>query len=230
VVTPAGESAAGDLVADAQLAATRAPELGGAEVAVVQEAVLGGDLPSGDVTAEQTYRVQPLGHRLVTLTLTGRQLDSALEQQYCHRTSLTENHFVGLHVSEGFTYSWDPTLPCGKRVAMRRTLLGGRPITPRRRYRVTVNELLAAGGQGIEAFASGVQRVRGVPDVVALDAYLGSRPSVAVPVTDRVRLLGPPPATPAHRLPPGATPGDGVTADDLLPGAELDVTPWAPVP
>ena len=75
----AGESALGDAVADAQLAATRKS---GAGIAFTNPGGLRADLPAGDVTYAEAFAAQPFGNTLVTFTLTGAQIERALEQQW----------------------------------------------------------------------------------------------------------------------------------------------------
>ncbi len=82
---------AGELIADAQLAATRAPELGGAQIALMnrggvrtpgftyKQREAEGD---GNVTYGEAFTVQPFGNSLVTLTLSTQQLKDLLEQQF----------------------------------------------------------------------------------------------------------------------------------------------------
>ena len=61
----------------------------------------------GQVTYEEAFTVQPFGNSLVTMTLTGAQLDTLLEQQWCGQ-GLPRI----LQVSAGFTYTWDAARPC----------------------------------------------------------------------------------------------------------------------
>ncbi len=77
-----GESAAADLIADSALAATRAPENGGAQVAFVNATGVRIALPAGDILYKDAFAMMPFGNNLVVMTLTGEQLKAALEQQY----------------------------------------------------------------------------------------------------------------------------------------------------
>ena len=84
------ESALGDVIADAQLAATVDPAYGGAVVAMTNPGgirtdllyaqISGGELP-GQVTFAEAFAVQPFSNSLVTMTLTGAQIKAVLEQQ-----------------------------------------------------------------------------------------------------------------------------------------------------
>ena len=74
-----GESTLGNVIADAQLAATDDEE--GAVAAFMNPGGVRADLQAGEVTYEEAFNVQPFANNLVTLDLTGAQLQSLLEQQ-----------------------------------------------------------------------------------------------------------------------------------------------------
>ena len=84
-----GESALGDVIADAQLAATEPVGFGEAVVAFMNPGgirddlifaeIPGGELP-GEVTFGEAFSVQPFGNSLVTMTLTGSQIHDLLEE------------------------------------------------------------------------------------------------------------------------------------------------------
>lgn len=173
--SPAGESPLGDLVADAQLAGTADPAAGGAQIALVNASGIRGDLRSenGWITHGDLFGIQPFGNRLVTVTLTGEQLLAALEHQW-------EQEGLMLQVSQGFTYQWDPAAPVGSRVERQSLRLAGVPIDLAASYRVTLNDFLAAGGNGFKSFAAGTERTMGQVDLDALEKYLGSHPPTAV--------------------------------------------------
>jgi 5'-nucleotidase len=56
--------------------------------------------------------------------------------------------------------------------------LHGRPIDPAARYRVTVNNFLASGGDGYSRLAEGTDAFDGGPDLEALEAWLRTNPAV----------------------------------------------------
>jgi 5'-nucleotidase len=74
-----GEFALGNLIADAQLAATTDK---GAVAALMNPGGVRDDLQAGPVTYEEAFTIQPFGNFLSTITLTGAQLDCVLEEQY----------------------------------------------------------------------------------------------------------------------------------------------------
>jgi 5'-nucleotidase len=180
-VTPAGESALGDLIADAQLAATRSARNGGAQIALMHSGGVRNDLEAarGLLTYGDLFAVHPFGNVLITLSLTGEQLRSLLEEQWTHTNTL-------LQVSEGFNYTWDAARPLGARVDAGSMRLNGVPIDPRTKYRVTLNEFLAYGGNGFTVPTKGLEQTRGVVDVEALERYLSEHSPVGAPATNRI--------------------------------------------
>ena len=73
----AGESVLGDIIADAQLAATRAEANGGAVIAFTNPGGVRTDISgkeAGAVTYADVFASQPFRNQLVTLTLTGAQI------------------------------------------------------------------------------------------------------------------------------------------------------------
>ncbi|MGH8897922.1 MAG: bifunctional metallophosphatase/5'-nucleotidase [Egibacteraceae bacterium] len=184
----AGESALGTLLADAQLSATAGPGAGGAVVAFINPGGIRADLtvaPSGseapgEVTYGEAFAVQPFGNNLVTLTLTGAQIDALLEQQWCGQPSPRV-----LHASHGLSYAWNASRPpCEDRVDASTITIGGVPVDPASRYRVTVNSFLADGGDNFTVLAEGTDRLVGALDLDALEAYLST------PLADRQLLQG----------------------------------------
>lgn len=184
----AGESSMGDLVSDAQLAATRRPDKGGAQVAFMNQGGMRADLRAdrGVVTYGDIFSVHPFGNGLVTMTLTGQQIHELLELQWSAANSM-------LQPSDGFTYAWDGRKPLGQRVVVDSIRLNDAPLDPQGKYRVTVNEFLAAGGDGFAVLKSGTDRLRGVIDVDALEGFVSGRSAPLAPSrAERIRRLDAP--------------------------------------
>ena len=164
-----GESVLGDVIADAQLAATSTEASGGAVIAFTNPGGIRIDIArkeDGAVTYADIFASQPFRNQLVTLTLTGKQIKDALEQQW----SEPKRPRI-LQVSKGFAYAWDGARADGERVIAERMTLNGQPVDPAASYRVTVNNFLAVGGDGFVAFKDGTAQQFGIYDVDALDAY-----------------------------------------------------------
>jgi 5'-nucleotidase len=200
VSQPDLEQTMGDVIADAQLAATDGPAPEGeAVVAFMNPGGVRGSLlfpssPAGEgdgvVTFGEAFTVQPFGNILQTLTLTGAQIDRMLEEQFCgvnspHATP-TAGFFKVLLPSAGFTYTWDfavanspanatcATDPALGAVNPASISLNGLPLDLGASYRVTVNNFLADGGDGFFVLRQGTDRVGGLEDLQALEAYLAA--------------------------------------------------------
>jgi len=182
-----GESALGDIIADAQLLATSAETNGGAQVAFTNPGGIRTDIPGrqdGAVTYADLFASQPFRNQLVTLTLTGTQIKSVLEQQW-----LDPKRPRILQVSKGFRYAWDGSKPFGERVIAERMSLNGERIDPAMSYRVTVNNYLAAGGDGFTVLKEGASQRFGVYDVDALYSFFQANSPIAPGPTDRIARL-----------------------------------------
>lgn len=185
-----GESPLGNLVADAQLEATRAPERGGAQLALMNPGGLRADLNvpngGGKLTYAQIFKTQPFGNNLVVKTLSGRQLHAVLEQQFASGTNTVSNPRV-LFPSQGFTYAYDLRKPAGKRITRMR--LHGVAIKDESTYRVTMNSYLAGGGDNFDRFNQGQQVSGGDVDVDALESWLRAHSPVSPPAVDRITRM-----------------------------------------
>ena len=177
------ESTLGNLVADAQLASTRDA---GAVIAFMNPGGIRTDLVARDggvVTFGDIYAVQPFGNTLVTMTYTGAQLLQILEEQFANM-----NDWNVLAVSEGFTMTLDPSKPVGQRVM--KAALNGQPIDPAKTYRVTLNNFIAAGGDGFVTFKQGKDPQVGPLDLDSMEEYLRGKDMVQVPAVGRVTMVG----------------------------------------
>src|SRR6266851_3700875 len=187
VPNDAGESALGDIIADAQLAATTAGTKGAAVIAFTNPGGVRTDIAKkedGAVTYADVFASQPFRNQLVTLTLTGAQIKNMLEQQW-----LDPNRPRILQVSKGFNYAWDNAKPYGDHVAAERMSLNGQRVDPATRYRVTVNNYLAVGGDGFTVLKQGTAPQFGIYDVDALHGYFQANSPIAPASADRITLL-----------------------------------------
>ncbi|SCG56112.1 bifunctional metallophosphatase/5'-nucleotidase [Micromonospora halophytica] len=190
--TAKGESPLGNVIADAQLAATDTEQ--GALGAFMNPGGVRADLDAGPVTYEEAFTVQPFANNLVTLDLTGAQLYCVLEQQFVVGRTLypssTVNYTVDVNGTTGTTAD-----PCaGTRVVRGSLTLGGVTVTDSGTYRVTVNSFLAGGGDGFTALKSGTNQVTGMIDLDAFVAYLTASSPVSAPALDRIRTTAEVPA------------------------------------
>lgn len=179
----AGESAMGNLIADAQR------WKGGTQIAFmnpggIRAAIEYSSYPH-DITYGDFLTVQPFDNKLVTMTMTGSQIYTLLEQQF------TPNHSSPkVLLVSGIKYSYNLALPAGSRITAL-TLTDGTPIAnDASTYTVTMNEYLATGGDKFTAFLSGtdVKRI-GVSDLDALIEYVQFKygvPSANTPIEPAV--------------------------------------------
>jgi 5'-nucleotidase len=180
------ESPAGRLIADAQWAATRTPERGGAQLALMNPGGVRADLPCRGtppcvVTFGDAFTMQPFGNSLVVMTLSGAELRQLLEDQ---QPPGRERPLL-LIPSSSLRYTWVGSAPHGQRV--RELTLDGQPVDPAAPVRMTVNSFLAEGGEGFDRLRQGRDRLGGDLDLDALIAHLQTERSPD-PVA-RVRVL-----------------------------------------
>jgi 5'-nucleotidase len=194
-VNAAGESALGDVIADSQLYMTAPAGYGEAVVAFmnpggirtdfIYSQISGSEQP-GEVTFGEAFAVQPFGNSLVTLSLTGAQIDTLLEQQF-------DNPALGqtriLQVSGGFTYSWSASAPTGSKVDIASIMINGVPIDPNGVYRVTINSFLADGGDNFSVLRQGTDRLGGAVDTDAVMAYFATHSPVPPGPMNRIIAL-----------------------------------------
>jgi 5'-nucleotidase len=185
--SPAGEMPVGQVVADAQLAATRAAADGGAQIALMNPGGLRANLTAGSdgaVRYEDLFAVQPFYNNLVTLTLTGAQIVQVLEQQW-----LNQPRPRVLQVSKGFSYTWDNAKPAGQRVVPGSVMLDGKPLEAAAAYRVTVNSFLADGGDSFSILKQGRDAKTGAMDVDAFEQFIARRAQGEAITLDRIKRI-----------------------------------------
>jgi 5'-nucleotidase len=155
-----GESALGNLIADAQRATTKA------QVALMNQGGIRTSLDAGPITWGELFAIQPFGNTVVSMDLSGTQLRRVLEQQW-----RDPDHAHMLQVS-GLRYTYDLTKPTGKRVVD--VDVAGAPLRETATYRVATNNFLSEGGSGFTTFAEGKNQRVGAVDLDALVAYIAA--------------------------------------------------------
>ncbi|MET0657456.1 MAG: bifunctional metallophosphatase/5'-nucleotidase [Steroidobacteraceae bacterium] len=170
----AGESALGNLIADAQGAS------GASAFAFMNAGGIRDDLNAGEVTWGELFAIQPFANDLVSMDLTGAQIKTLLEQQWQGQTA------PRILKTSGLTYTWDATRPVGDRVVSI-VDAAGTALDPGAIYRVTVNSFIAAGGDNFTVLASGTNHIVGAVDLDALVDYIpGLSQPFAVQVEGRI--------------------------------------------
>ena len=175
-----GESVLGDIIADAQLWATSPPGFPGgpAVVSFMNPGGIRADINAGTVTYGEAFSVQPFGNILVTMTMTGAQIDAVLEQQ----TNATT-----LQIPASLTYDRSVSAPAGNRISNIR--INGVSVQDSLPYRVTVNNFLADGGDGFTVFRDGTARHFGEIDLDAFARYLTANDPIAPTPRNRINLV-----------------------------------------
>lgn len=180
------------LVADSQLAAARAPDNGGAQIAFINTTGVRPGLtrgPDGAVTYDGLFKTLPFGNELDVLQLTGAQLKQTLEDEFPEDGAAKTNPSI-LIPSQGFTYSYDLSKPLGHRIVS--MTLDGKPIDPDATYRIAVNDYVARGGDHFGELAKAKIVATAGIDIDALQKYVAK--GVEASQVSRVTNVTPDPA------------------------------------
>lgn len=161
---PSGESALGNLVADAQRWAT------GSQIALMNPGGIRSDLPAGDVTWGALYSVSPFGNDLVQVKMTGAQVLRALNDQW---RVVGDEVRVKILQPSGICFTYDDSRELGDRIVSA-SLSDGTPIEADAVYTVVINSFLYGGGDGFATFAEIDDRIIVGNDLDALVEYLES--------------------------------------------------------
>jgi 5'-nucleotidase len=194
----APEKPLGDVIADSQLEATSSASTGNAVMAFMNPGGIRADLvykASGDegdgvVTYGEAFTVQPFTNLVETVSLTGAQIITLLQQQF---TGKNETDPKVLQVSKGFTYTLDTTKTGADKIVTSSVKLNGVALDPTATYRVTVNNFLAGGGDNFTVLQQGTDPVVTAIDLDAFVDYLTAHSSasspLAPPPADRITVL-----------------------------------------
>ena len=181
-----GESEIADLIADAQFAATKPADHGAADLSFINTGGARTDLvprSDGSITYGDIFAIEPFGNTLVVRTFSGAQLKSLLEQQFQDRSGKGALRPSTLVPSANFHFAYDLSRPEGSHIVAMN--LDGKPIDPAARYRVSINNFLASGGDGYTVLTEGTDTYDAGLDLDALEAWLATNPKV--PTLGRIR-------------------------------------------
>ncbi len=170
-----GESALGDLIADAMAAdpsvvtGGKKPDLalmnpGGIRADLTYAASPYSEAP-GDITFDEAFTVQPFNNYLVTLDLTGQQILDLFTQQVTGLNAGTANKILQVSSSVHYTMGATGAVPGS-------VTINGVALNPSATYRVVTNNFLADGGDNFPSFKLGTNRYFGGLDIDAFAAYL----------------------------------------------------------
>ena len=178
------ETNLGNLVGDAFLAQT------GADVAITNAGGIRSNAQygPGNVTAGDVYNMLPFNNHLVTVELTGSELESLLASQVVTLESETGQQYDAesqLQVG-GVTYEW--YTHNGTDDHIRDLYVGGEPVDPGATYEVTVNSYMAGWDGSVLTNATRVN-VDYTLYGTALYDYVAEQGTVAPEGEDRIRRV-----------------------------------------
>lgn len=108
----------------------------------------------GDISSENIYKLLPHPSKIVTLTMTGKQLKSTLEQTAQNLNPKSDLDLVGgLLQSSGIEYEMDLTKPVGQRVT--NISIGGTPLQNSKDYNVVTHTGMLRGIHNYDKIGKG---------------------------------------------------------------------------
>ncbi len=189
------DSELGNLIADSQRlfdGAVAPGDTGPADVAFMNPGGIRADLVvtnGNEVTYGNAFTVQPFNNYVVSMDMTGQQIQDLLEQQF---SGANAGAFRVLQVSETLTYTWDESEPAGSKVIDSTVEIDGQPVVAGDTYRVIANSFLSDGGDGFSVFTEASDKYVGGLDIDALQEFLTENSSPADPYvptpTDRIEV------------------------------------------
>ncbi|TDD28531.1 bifunctional metallophosphatase/5'-nucleotidase [Kribbella turkmenica] len=198
-----GESTFGDLAADVHLWTAR--QTGPADLGLIAtkpaigSTALRGDLlvatsnkpgdAAGRVMLGESWDAYGYGNPVLTVSLTGAQLDAVLEQQWKTQADGTVK-FAPLAVSANVTYAFDASRPVGDRVAPADVKIDGAALDPTKTYRVAALAYTVIGADGYPAFKAYTDPVRNNTDHETFAGYLRAHKTLTPAPLTRVHQKG----------------------------------------
>ncbi len=134
------ETNLGDLIADIMR------EASGADLTIINGGGIRTSLKKGGVKVKDIYSILPFDNYIVSIRLTGRQIQEVLE----YGLSGIEEEAGRFPQVSGLKISYAFSAPKGSRI--KEILIKGKPIDPEMEYQVATNDFMAAGGDGYKAF------------------------------------------------------------------------------
>ena len=185
------ESTLGGVVANSLRERLSDPALGGAEIGVVNPGGLRAELlyagntatnpanTDGVVTYAEANAVLPFANNLNTVSLTGAQFVTMLEQQWQRDAAgaVPTRAYLQLGLSNNVSYTFhevdDPAIPGAKLGVIDSVSIAGKPLDLARSYRIGTFSFLTAGGDNFRVFTEGTEpRDSGLVDRDAWIDYL----------------------------------------------------------
>jgi 2',3'-cyclic-nucleotide 2'-phosphodiesterase (5'-nucleotidase family) len=139
------ETNLGDFIADVMR------QTAGAEVTIINGGTIRTSITQGKIQVKDIYNVLPFDNYLVAISLTGAQLQAALE----HGVARLQEPSGSFPQVSGLTFTYSRSAPANSRV--RDVIVGGRPLDPQKEYVVATVDFLAAGGDGYTVFGEALK-------------------------------------------------------------------------
>jgi 5'-nucleotidase len=194
-----GESTMADLAADVHL--WTAQEAGQADLGLIAakpgigSTALRGDLvvansnkpgdADGRVLLGESWEAYGYGNPVLTVSLTGAELDAVLEQQW------QGGKFAPLALSKNVKYSFDASRPEGDRIDPNDIRINGASLDPAKTYRVAALAYTVIGADGYPALKAAYRDpVRTDTDHETFAAYLRAHKTLTPAPLDRVTQKG----------------------------------------
>lgn len=161
----------------------------GAAISFLPGVGYGVTIEPGPITREQLTALLPHPSKMVTMSLTGRQVMEILEQSATNQKTRDPMKGVGgLIQTSGLAYAVDLNRPEGQQVSG--LMIGDRPIVLERSYTIVTNAGMREGIHNYSAFARGrniVEHPKSVTEIVE-DGFRGRR-TIRLPELGRVKLI-----------------------------------------
>jgi 2',3'-cyclic-nucleotide 2'-phosphodiesterase (5'-nucleotidase family) len=139
------------------------------------------DIKKGDITLRDVFKALPFENTLVTMTLSGKQIEEVMRQ------NIGGNN-VDIQVSGMSVKYWAKDDRSPYRLKIR---INGKKLKPKKLYSVTTNNYLASGGEGGLVFLDGQEKVnlpQSIRDAV-ISAIKRESPIKKLPKTGRIKRM-----------------------------------------
>jgi len=150
-----------------------------ADVAIQNTFGIRDDLDAGDVSLRDLFRIMPFDNTLVRVELSGADLTDWIRQTL--RVNRTFLQVSGMQVL--FTAA-----PDGQSVQNVRVQVGGKPVDPKRMYRIATNDYLASGGGAGQFIKGRTQHDTGKSLRAVVADYVQNHTPVSPPTVGRFVL------------------------------------------
>ena len=172
-----GDSPMGDVIADGMLEATAKA---GSVAAFVNSGGVRGGLEPGKITYGNAISIEPFGNTLVTLELSGAELQAALDEGVGTGGQLIP--------SGGTSYTINKTATPGSRIS--NLVVAGQPLDPAKTYRVTFLNFTANGGDAhlVLKNAKGARTDTGLIDLDAFIDTIKRHSPLSPPAAGRIKV------------------------------------------